>query len=197
MATPPRGCGCGWPTGRCGRRTACSPCCRSLLEPGHGAAHRAAGARPGRRPRGAPPVRFRRRRPRAAARLGGRRRRPLGSRRRAPRHLALEGLDQGTWRVGLDRLLLGVAMEGGDTAWQGVAPVDDVDSGDVEPGRPAGRLVDRLDAASEPARRHAHRGRVGRGSRAGRHRAGAGAVERGLAAAAGAAGARRAGRCGR
>ena len=58
----------------------------------------------------------------------------------------LDGFPQNTWAAGLDRLLLGVAMEG--ERWLGTAlPLDDVESGDV--GR-LGRLaefVDRLTAA--------------------------------------------------
>ena len=58
----------------------------------------------------------------------------------------LEGYPQNTWAAGLDRLLLGVAMEGG--AWLGTAlPCDEVESGDVERIGRLAEFVDRLAAA--------------------------------------------------
>ena len=42
--------------------------------------------------------------------LGGGERHPLGARRRAPAPFKLDALPAGTWRAGLDRLLLGVTM---------------------------------------------------------------------------------------
>ena len=77
-----------------------------------------------------PPVRLRRRRPRHGSRdwspaagvrwgLDAAHRAPVPARRRSP---------QNTWRAGLDRLLLGVAMAE-DGAWLGTAlPLDDVGS---------------------------------------------------------------------
>lgn len=70
-----------------------------------------------------------------------------------PRHRAawqLDGLGQGTWRAGLDRLLTGVAMQEdagpGRAQWLGSAlPLDDVDSGDVDLVGRLAELVDRLD----------------------------------------------------
>ncbi|MEJ5913278.1 exodeoxyribonuclease V subunit gamma [Pseudokineococcus sp. 1T1Z-3] len=73
----------------------------------------------------------------------------------------LRGLHQGTWRAGLDRLLLGAAVElhpapGTGTAaggaspgglLAGVAPLDDVDSADLDLAGRLAELVDRLDAA--------------------------------------------------
>ncbi|WP_298988641.1 exodeoxyribonuclease V subunit gamma [uncultured Pseudokineococcus sp.] len=76
----------------------------------------------------------------------------------------LGGLRQGTWRAGLDRLLLGVAVEGlpaaadpattadvggtggADLVLGGAVPLDDVDSSDVALAGSLAELVDRLDA---------------------------------------------------
>jgi exodeoxyribonuclease V gamma subunit len=72
-------------------------------------------------------------------------------------HRAPYGLDleEGTWRAGLDRLLVGVAMsEDGQRLVDGVLPLDDVGSGDIAlAGRVAellDRLEDALDALSAP-----------------------------------------------
>jgi exodeoxyribonuclease V gamma subunit len=52
----------------------------------------------------------------------------------------LEQLPAGTWRAGLERLLLGVAMsESGRERYERVLPLDDVESGDIEL---AGRFVE-------------------------------------------------------
>ncbi|MEJ5944116.1 exodeoxyribonuclease V subunit gamma [Pseudokineococcus basanitobsidens] len=78
----------------------------------------------------------------------------------------LRGLRQGTWRAGLDRLLLGAAVEAraagdgpsdgegdGDADGDveellgGVVPLDDVDSADVDLAGRLAEMVDRLDAA--------------------------------------------------
>jgi exodeoxyribonuclease V gamma subunit len=61
----------------------------------------------------------------------------------------LGGVPQGTWREGLDRLLLGVTVEGESTEFGDVLPVDDVDSADIELLGRFAELVDRLDAAQE------------------------------------------------
>jgi len=64
----------------------------------------------------------------------------IDARHRAP--YALQGLPHGTWRSGLDRLLLGVAMAEPD-GWAGPAlPLDDVGSNDIEL---AGRFAEFLD----------------------------------------------------
>ncbi|MFP5020266.1 exodeoxyribonuclease V subunit gamma [Pseudonocardia phyllosphaerae] len=65
---------------------------------------------------------------------------------RAPYKLGSVG--QNTWRAGLDRMLLGVAMAEtpGDPAWLGDAlPLDEVDSSDVDLVGRLAELVDRLD----------------------------------------------------
>ncbi|RKS77455.1 DNA helicase/exodeoxyribonuclease V gamma subunit [Motilibacter peucedani] len=75
---------------------------------------------------------------------------------------ALGGLDQGTWRVGLDRLLLGAAVQdstgwgtttGGGTSGGselgGLTPLDDVDSADIDLAGRFAELLDRLEAALE------------------------------------------------
>src|SRR5581483_11449173 len=56
----------------------------------------------------------------------------------------LDALDANTWRAGLDRLLLGVAMaDEGHRLVGGVLPVDDVSSSDIDL---AGRLAELLDS---------------------------------------------------
>ncbi|HET9769843.1 MAG TPA: exodeoxyribonuclease V subunit gamma, partial [Acidimicrobiia bacterium] len=65
---------------------------------------------------------------------------------RAP--FKLEALDANTWRAGLDRLLLGVAMaDEGHRLVGGVLPVDDVSSSDIDLAGRLAELVDRLTAA--------------------------------------------------
>ena len=59
----------------------------------------------------------------------------------------LSGIGQNTWRVAIDRLLLGVAMED-DDAWVGdTLPLDDVDSGDIDLAGRFAELFDRVDDA--------------------------------------------------
>jgi exodeoxyribonuclease V gamma subunit len=59
----------------------------------------------------------------------------------------LAGVAAGTWRTGLDRLLLGVAMSEDDLRLVGdTLPYDDVDSGDVDLVGRLAELIDRLDA---------------------------------------------------
>ncbi len=63
---------------------------------------------------------------------------------RAPYHL--EGVPQGTWRAGLDRLLVGVAMDEDDLrTFSGVLPLDDVDSGDIDLAGRVAELVARIE----------------------------------------------------
>jgi len=83
----------------------------------------------------------------------------LSGRHRAPYHL--DGVEQNTWRSGLDRVLLGVAVAdepGGGRVVGSTLPVDDVGSGTVDlAGRFAElldrleRVVDALDAAGPAA----------------------------------------------
>jgi exodeoxyribonuclease V gamma subunit len=61
----------------------------------------------------------------------------------------LGGLDQGTWRQGLDRLLLGAVTEG---SADDVTPLDDVDSAAIDLAGRFCELVDRLDATLEALR---------------------------------------------
>jgi exodeoxyribonuclease V gamma subunit len=66
------------------------------------------------------------------------------------RPFRLENYPQNTWEAGLDRLLLGVAMEGEGNggAWLGTAlPLDEVESGDVDRIGRLAEFVDRLAAA--------------------------------------------------
>jgi exodeoxyribonuclease V gamma subunit len=65
---------------------------------------------------------------------------------RAP--FRLGGIAAGTWRTGLDRVLLGVTMtEDEHRLFCGVLPLDDVDSGAIDLAGRFAELVDRLDAA--------------------------------------------------
>ncbi len=60
----------------------------------------------------------------------------------------LDALDANTWRAGLDRLLLGVAMaDEGHRLVGGVLPVDDVSSSDIDLAGRLAELLDRLTAA--------------------------------------------------
>ena len=80
--------------------------------------------------------------------LGRRGRRPLGARRRArARGSRWSGSTHNTWRSGLDRILLGVAMSGDDHRHLGRGlPLDDVGSNDID-------LAGRLAELVAPARR--------------------------------------------
>ncbi len=65
---------------------------------------------------------------------------------RAPYGLA--NFPQNTWRAGLDRVMLGVAMADEDQNWLGLAlPLDDVGSSDVDLVGRLAELLDRLQAA--------------------------------------------------
>ncbi len=70
----------------------------------------------------------------------------LDAAHRAP--FKLESLAAGTWRAGLDRLLVGVAMtEQGHRLYEGVLALDDVESGAIDLAGRFAELVDRLGAA--------------------------------------------------
>ena len=59
----------------------------------------------------------------------------------------LDALASGTWRAGLDRVLVGVAMsEDEQRLFEGVLPLDDVESGSIEL---AGRLAELVDRVSD------------------------------------------------
>ncbi len=60
---------------------------------------------------------------------------------------AMEGFPHNTWRTGLDRILLGVAMSGDDHRHLGRGlPLDDVASSEIDLAGRLAELVDRLDA---------------------------------------------------
>lgn len=65
----------------------------------------------------------------------------------ARRPWRMHGLAQGTWRAGVDRLLMGVAVEERGVLVGGVLPLDDVESSDVDLAGRCAELVDRLGAA--------------------------------------------------
>ena len=112
---------------------------------------------------------------------------------RAP--FKLEKLDSGTWRKGLDRLLLGVTMSEQDQRlFADVLPLDDVESGSIDLAGRFSELVERLGVAIDALSVLADRAGVGGGDRGGRRRADGHQRARQLAArrAAAAAGRRRA-----
>ncbi len=62
----------------------------------------------------------------------------------------LEGLPQNTWRTGIDRILLGVAMAEQDRNWMGLAlPLDDVGSSEIELAGRLAEFLDRLTTATD------------------------------------------------
>ncbi len=68
------------------------------------------------------------------------------------RHRRSHGLDlaQNTWRAGLDRILLGAAMDDDGSRWVGLAlPLDDVDSTDIELAGRFAEFLDRLTTVTE------------------------------------------------
>jgi exodeoxyribonuclease V gamma subunit len=70
----------------------------------------------------------------------------LDAAHRAP--FKLDALEAGTWRAGLDRVLLGVAMtEEGNRLFEGVLALDDVESGAIDLAGRFAELVDRLQLA--------------------------------------------------
>ncbi len=70
----------------------------------------------------------------------------------------LDALDDGTWRKGLDRLLVGVAMTEDEQRRfaESVLPLDDVDSSAIELAGRFCELIDRLQAAIESFNRPQH-----------------------------------------
>ena len=71
----------------------------------------------------------------------------LDAAHRAP--FKLDALAAGTWRSGLDRVLVGVTMtEEGNRLFEGVLPLDDVDSGSIDLAGRFAELVDRLQRRS-------------------------------------------------
>jgi exodeoxyribonuclease V gamma subunit len=70
----------------------------------------------------------------------------LDAAHRAP--FKLDALAAGTWRAGLDRVLVGVTMtEDEQRLFEGVLPLDDVDSGAIDLAGRFAELVERLQAA--------------------------------------------------
>ena len=75
----------------------------------------------------------------------------LDAEHRAPYKLST--LTAGTWRAGLDRVLVGVTMnEDERRLFEGVLPLDDVDSGAIDLAGRMAELVDRLAAAVDSLR---------------------------------------------
>jgi len=65
----------------------------------------------------------------------------------------LEQIQAGTWRNGVQRILLGVAMaESGRELYEGVLPVDDVESGAIDLAGRFAELVDRVGATLDELR---------------------------------------------
>jgi exodeoxyribonuclease V gamma subunit len=70
----------------------------------------------------------------------------LDAAHRAP--FKLDALEAGTWRAGLDRVLLGVTMtEEGNRLFEGVLPLDDVESGAISLAGRFAEFLDRLQTA--------------------------------------------------
>jgi exodeoxyribonuclease V gamma subunit len=62
----------------------------------------------------------------------------------------LQNLETGTWRAGLDRVLLGVTMtEDGQRLFERVLPADDVDSGTIDAAGRFAELIARIAATAE------------------------------------------------
>ena len=87
-----------------------------------------------------------------------------------------------TWRSGLDRVLLGVAMaEDGQRLFAETLPLDDVESGDIELAGRLAEFVERLQHRHRPPVGRPHHARVGVGACRDRRLADDGADRRGLA----------------
>jgi exodeoxyribonuclease V gamma subunit len=70
--------------------------------------------------------------------------------RRTRASFAMDRFPQNTWRTGLDRILLGVAMSGDDHRHLGTGlPLDDVGSNEIELAGRLAELLDRLDRCLE------------------------------------------------
>ena len=94
----------------------------------------------------------------------------LDAAHRAP--FKLEALPAGTWRAGLDRLLVGVTMtEDEQRLFERVLPLDDVESGAIDLAGRFAELLDRLHAALDALEHAAADRRVGERDRRGRRRA--------------------------
>ena len=113
----------------------------------------------------------------------------LDAEHRAP--FRLEALAAGTWRAGLDRLLVGVTMTASQGLLGGVLALDDVDSGAIDLAGRLAELVDRLRVALDALARRRPIGGWARGDRRRGGRADRDDADRGLAARGAAAPARR------
>ena len=95
----------------------------------------------------------------------------------------LTEVDAGTWAVGLQRLLLGVAIDAdAGVAFGGVLPAAAIQSSEIELAGRFSEFVDRLDAALRALSGSAAAGRLGRRPDGGRRRPHRHTCARGLAA---------------
>ena len=93
----------------------------------------------------------------------------LDAAHRAP--YKLQDMAAGTWRAGLDRVLVGVTMtEEGHRLFEGVLPVDDVESLAIDLAGRMAELVDRLQAAVDAFGTAKPVGELGQGARDRRRR---------------------------
>ena len=162
-ATARRTCGCGSRTARCGRPTRCSASSRGCSSsPDSGSPPRRCSSWP------------------SASRCGGasgsttttsracmsgcaRAASAGGSTPSTARRSSCRSCPAGTWRFGLDRLLLGVTMSDAEQRlFGGVLPLDDVESGAIELAGRMAEFVDRLHVAIDALDGRADRRRRGR-----------------------------------